>query len=131
MRDILDLLEQLNESTGLAGRKPGDVFRNPAGDEITFDDLQFYPQQGKYEPEQLDQAVQQIEQDTGGVQWQNAKSSRTGGFGVAKFTSAQGPMFIGRYLESVKPNVKDNYIPNTIGDYKFSGKAAEIGRAHV
>jgi hypothetical protein len=34
-------------------------------------------------------------------------------------------MFIGRYLESVKPNVKDNYIPNTIGDYKFSGKAAE------
>ena len=127
MRDILDLLEQLNESTGLAGRKPGDVFRNPAGDEITFDDLQFYPKQGRYEPEQLDQAIQQIEQDTGGVQWQNARSGRTGGFGVAKFDGAQGPMFIGRYLESVKPNVKDNYIPNAIGDYKFVGGAKKAG----
>ena len=63
MRDILDLLEQLNESTGLAGRKSGDVFRNLQGDEIVFDEIQFYPKQGRYEPEQLDQVVQQIEQD--------------------------------------------------------------------
>ena len=125
MRDILDLLEQLNESTGLAGRKPGDVFRNLQGDEIIFNEIQFYPKQGKYEPEQLDQVVQQVEQDLGNIDWQNNKSKRSGGIGIAKFTSDKGPIYIGRYLESIKPNVTDNYISNTIGEYKFGGKAAE------
>ena len=54
MRDILDKLETLTESTGLAGRKPGDVFRNPNGEEITFNDIRFFPEGGgKFEPDNL------------------------------------------------------------------------------
>ena len=127
MRDILYLLEQLNESTGLAGSKSGDVFRNLQGDEIVFDEIQFYPKQGRYEPEQLDQVVQQIEQDLGNIDWQNNKSNRSGGIGIAKFTSDRGPIYIGRYLESIKPNVTDNYISNTIGEYRFVGDAKKAG----
>jgi hypothetical protein len=125
MRDILDLLQNLNESTGLAGRKPGDLFRNSQGDEITFTDIKFFPEQGgKYDPEELDQVIDQIEQQSGGIEWQNAKNTKTGGFGIATFNGPSGIMNIGRYLESVKPNIKDNYIPNTFGDFKYAGKAA-------
>ena len=55
MRDLLNTLSFLQESTGLAGRKPGDVFRNPQEDEIVFDNLEFYPQGGgKFTPVELD-----------------------------------------------------------------------------
>ncbi len=125
MRDILDLLQNLNESTGLAGRKPGDLFRNSQGDEITFDDIKFFPEEGgKFTPEELDQAIADVEQQVGEIEWQNQKTARAGGFGIATFTGASGTMVVGRYLESVKPNVKDNYISNTFGDFKYAGKAA-------
>jgi hypothetical protein len=34
MRDLINLLENLVESTGLAGRKSGAVFKNKEGEEI-------------------------------------------------------------------------------------------------
>lgn len=126
MRDILNNLELLIESTGLAGRKPGDLFRNSHGDEITFQSIQFFPEGGgKYTPEQLDQAIAEVEQQVGEIEWQNQKTARAGGFGIATFTGAQGNMVIGRFLQEINPNIKDNYIANTVGDYKYAGKAAE------
>lgn len=126
MRDILDKLETLTESTGLAGRKPGDVFRNPNGEEITFNDIRFFPEGGgKFEPDELEQALQQV----GDVQWLNAKSARTGGFAVASFNTPDGEKLYGRYLESIKPQTTDNYVPNAIGDYRFAGKAAAKAQA--
>lgn len=130
MRDILDKLESLHESTGLAGRKPGDVFRNPNGDEITFNSIEFYPAQGgKLDPEQLEMILRQVESETGGVQWMNNRTARTGGFAVAYFSSPEGDLYFGRYLESIKPQETDNYVPNQIGDYRFSGKAAAKAQA--
>mgnify|MGYP003341106897 FL=1 len=125
MRDLLNLLDMLAESTGLAGRKPGDVFRNPAGEEIVFNDLKFFPETGgKYEPEQLEQVVQGLEQDLPEIQWQNSKSARSGGVAIATFNTPDGEIYIGRYLESIKPSATDNKIPNQVGDYRFAGKAA-------
>lgn len=125
MRDILDKLQTLTESTGLAGRKPGDVFRNPDGDEITFNNIQFVPAEGgKLDREQLDSAIADVEAETGGVQWQNAKSARTGGFALVSFTGTDGDLYIGRFLEQVKPYATDNYVPNQVGDYKLASKAA-------
>jgi len=130
MRDILDKLETLTESTGLAGRKPGDVFRNPNGEEITFNSIQFFPAEGgKLDKEQLEQTIEDIEQQTGGVKWQNAKSPRTGGFALASFSNEDGEFFIGRYLEQVKPDPTDNFVPNQVGDYRFAGKAAAKAQA--
>jgi len=129
MREIIDIIQQLNESTGLAGRKPGDVFKNPAGEEIVFNEIKFFPEGGgRYEPDQLNLALQQIDQQTD-IQWQNAKSPRTGGFALASFSGPKGEFFVGRYLESIKPNNLDNYIPNKIGDYSFAGKAAAKAQA--
>jgi hypothetical protein len=36
VRDILETLDQLAESVGLANRQPGASFKNPAGDEASL-----------------------------------------------------------------------------------------------
>jgi len=127
MRDIITKLELLTESTGLAGRKPGDTFRDSKGNEIKFSNLQFFPNSGKFDPKQLEVALKQLSKKN--IQWLNAKSGRTGGFGIASFEGPDGTIYFGRYLESIKPNFTDNYIPNNIGDYKFAGKAAAKAQA--
>ena len=130
MRDILNLIAQLNESTGLAGRKPGDVFRNPQGEEIVFNDIKFFPAEGgKYDQPQLELAVQQVEQQDADIHWQNNRTPRMGGFALASFTGKNGEFFVGRYLESIKPSATENYVPNAIGEYRFSGKAAAKAQA--
>lgn len=130
MRDLLNKLESLNESTGLAGRKPGDTFRNADGDEITFNNIDFYPQSGgKLDPEKLDIILRQVESELGEVQWMNQRSGRTGGFAIASFSTPEGEKYFGRYLESIKPQATDNYVPNQVGDYRFAGKAAAKAQA--
>ncbi len=125
MRDILDKLETLTESTGLAGRKAGDVFRNPNGDEMVFNNIQFVPAKGgKLDDKKLDSAIADIKSQTGNIEWQNARTSRTGGFALATFDTAKGERYIGRYLEQTKPNFTDNYVPNQVGDYRLATKAA-------
>jgi len=122
MRDILDTLSVLTESTGLAGRKPGDKFKNPTGDEITFSQIEFFPSEGgKLEPAQLDNIIKQLPN----VKWQNAKTSKTGGIAVATFTANEGDVQYGFFKDSIKPDPTSNYIPNQVDDYRFAGKAAE------
>ncbi len=130
MRDILNILEQLNESTGLAGRKAGDTFRNPAGDEIVFSEIKFFPEEGgKYTKEQMDEALAGVEAQAPNIQWQNNRTGRSGGFAVVSFSIKDSPMFIGRYMESIKISAKENFVPNVVGDYRFAGKAA--AKAHA
>lgn len=125
MREFITLLDQLNESTGLAGRKPGDVFKNENGDEAIFNDIKLFPEGGgKFTPEELDQALGEIEQQVPDIQWQNSRSGRTGGFAIISF----GTFVIGQYLQEVKPSLSDNKVSNTFtvdgSTYKFGGKAA-------
>ena len=130
MREFITLLDQLTESTGLAGRKPGDVFRNENGDEAIFNDIKFFPEGGgKYTPEELDQALAEIGEQVPNIQWQNNRSGRTGGFALISF----GNFVLGQYLQEIKPSRNDNYIPNTFtvdgATYKFGGKAAAKAEA--
>jgi len=125
MREFINIIEQLTESTGLAGRKPGDVFKNENGDEAIFNDIKFFPEGGgKFTPEELDQALGEIEQQVPDIQWQNSRSGRTGGFAIISF----GNFVIGQYLQEVKPSITDNKVSNTFTidgtTYKFGGKAA-------
>lgn len=125
MRDLIDSIQELEESVGLANRKSGDVFTNADGEEITFNELNFYPSGGgQFKPEQLEKALKDIQKGYPNIQWQNEKSSKTGGFGIASFTTDNGPMYIGRYFNNIKPSKTDNYISNKIGDFNFAGKAA-------
>lgn len=130
MRDILDKLNFLTEATGLAGRKSGDPFQNDAGETITFNSIRFFPEGGgKYEPEQLDQAVAKVSKQIPNIQWQNAKTIRAGGFALATFDSQNGPVTIGRYLNDVKADPVQNSIDNKFvinGElYKFASKSAK------
>jgi hypothetical protein len=125
MREFINIIEQLTESTGLAGRKPGDVFKNENGEEAIFNDIKFFPEGGgKFTPEELDQALGEIEQQVPDIQWQNSRSGRTGGFAIISF----GNFVIGQYLQEVKPSITDNKVSNTFTidgtTYKFGGKAA-------
>ena len=50
MRDLINIIE----SVGLANRRPGERFANPAGETWIFQALDFYPESGRLEPQQLD-----------------------------------------------------------------------------
>lgn len=122
MRDLLDKIQSLFESTGLAGRKQGDTFKNPEGDKITFNRIEFLPVEGgKLDKEQLDQTVSQLPD----VQWQNKQSAKSGGIILATFDTPQGEVQYGFFKDTIKPNATDNYVPNQVGTYRFAGKAAE------
>jgi hypothetical protein len=140
MREFINIIEQLNESTGLAGRKPGDVFKNANGDEAVFQDIKFFPKEGakdtetmalfgQYTYDELDQALAEVEKQIPNIQWQNNRSARTRAFAIISFDK----FVIGQYLQAVKPSRNDNYIPNTFvvnGEtYKYGGKAAAKAEA--
>lgn len=123
IRSILETIENLEESTGLAGRAPGAIFKNESGDQLKFEKLEFYPQGGgQYSPEELETELTNFPN----VKWLNKSSSRTGGFGIATFTdSSNQPVLIGQYMEKIKPNFTQNYIPNTIFGYSLDTKSSK------
>lgn len=122
MRDILDKLSLIMESTGLANRKPGDVFKNKQGDTITFNNIEFYPKEGgKYDSAQLNDVLLQL----GDVKWQNERP-KAGGIAVVTFDTEQGPIQYGFFRKEIYPNRLDNKIKNdSIPGFSFKGKAAE------
>lgn len=132
MRDLLDILNKfytLNESTGLAGRKPGDPFASATGNTLTFNDIKFFPEEGgKYSPEELDQVIEEVSEQTK-IQWQNKRTSKSGGFALASFSSGKQTVTIGRFLDNVKPDPRQNSIDNKFvvnGEaYSFASKSAQ------
>jgi len=132
MREFLNKLDFLTESTGLANRKPGDIFKNSAGDQITFVGLNFYPSNGgKFHPDDMDTSFLAIDREHPDIQWQNNKTSRAGGMAIAQFDSETGPLYFGWFLSEIKPNFRENQIKNQVGDYKFAGAAAAKTQAKM
>jgi hypothetical protein len=133
IRNILSKLENLTESRGLAGRKSGDMFVDPATkDMLVFNDLTFFPSEGgAFKPEELDSVIKSVEdQIQQKISWENQRSPRTGGFAIASLSKNDEPIFVGTFLQTVKPNPVDNYVPNLIlKTYRFAGKAAEKAQA--
>jgi hypothetical protein len=131
MRDLLDKLQFIAESTGLSNRKPGDIFKNSAGQTITFSNIAFFPEEGgKLDTTQLRDVLASVTNQLGNIEWQNA-AARAGGFAIASFDSEAGPVHFGFFLQEVKPNPKDNKIKNVIGDYKYAGAAAAKTQAKM
>jgi hypothetical protein len=66
MRDLLNLLDVLQESRGLSARAAGEVYSrgDTSDDKITFQELAFYPEVGSYETtEEMLAALAQIEKE--------------------------------------------------------------------
>ena len=121
MRDILDKLNLL-ESTGLANRKPGDVFKNSQGQEMTFSGINFFPEEGgKYDEAQLSELITKLGPN---IKWQN-KQPKSGGVAVATFDTGDGQVQYGFYKKEISPNKLENKIDNEVDGYKFAGKSAE------
>lgn len=131
MRDILDKL-LLTESTGVAHRKPGDVFVAADGGEIYFQSIRFVPAEGgKLDPAALADAVAVANEQYPSLVWANQPNARTGGFAIAAFeTEAGQTIYFGRYFQEIKRYTTDNYWPNSgIPGYKFSSKTAAKAQA--
>ena len=140
MRDILNLLDTvITEGVGLANRKPGDLFKNPEGDVIAFQNLEFYPESGTYRDlTDAEQAVAEVCTGLGiapeQIAWTNQppKSIQLGGagyagFGIATFTdqATNQNYYLGRWFKNISPNRAQNnfaheYIP---GGFKFASKS--------
>ena len=125
MRDLLNLLDNvLTESTGLAGRKPGDMWQNSQGQTLAFNNIVFYPEGGGvYDTAELEQFKQQFP----GAHWVNNMPAK-GGVGIATFNDEQGnAVLVGRYFQSIKPNKTDNKWKNgeIVPGFEFQSKASK------
>ena len=127
-RSLLNKVQIVSESTGLAGRKPGATFVNTQdNDTIIFNEIKFFPQEGgKYSSDDLTKVIDKIQSDIGiPIQWENIRSAKSGGFSLATFSKGDETLAVGRYFQDIKPVPTDNYVPNLVlGTYKFAGKAA-------
>lgn len=126
MRDLLDKLLFLTESTGLAGRNPGDKFVNPqTGHELSFQNIYFEPEGGgKLQPDEIDLIKNSpLNSD---VKWLNKQTSKTGGIAIADFVDSSGQKFrIGQFMDKVNPNPRSNYVPNAFLGYSLQTKASK------
>lgn len=124
IRNILETLSSINESTGLAGRSKGAVFKNENDDQLIFQELKFYPADGgKFTPEELELELKKFPN----VSWMNKKTPKTGGFGIATFNDDKGKLALiaGQFMEKINPNFKNNYISNTVFGYSLDTKTAK------
>lgn len=138
MRDILNLLDVISEGVGLANRKPGDLFKNPEGDVIAFQNLDFYPESGNYKDltdanAAIDQVTAQLGIAPEQIMWTNQppKSIQLGGggyagFGIATFVdqATNQSYYLGRWFKTISPNrVQNNFAHEYIpGGFKFASK---------
>lgn len=126
MRDLINLVE----SVGLSNRRPGEKFANPAGDEWTFQGLEFYPQSGRYSSQQIQQALEKLENqgmDTSAILWVNRVSAAAGGFGIASFQTDTGDTVnVGRWFGKISPNRTQNSWPNDAlpGNFRLQSRTA-------
>jgi hypothetical protein len=131
MRDLINLITNcLSEGVGLANRRPGELFANPEGDQLTFKDLSFYPDRGAYDStEALNAAIAQVAADMGTtpelIHWANEPRGALA-FGIAQFDNNGQTYFLGRYLKSISPNRAQNSFPNDLpGGFKYQSKLAK------
>ena len=143
MRDILNLLDTvvtITEGVGLANRQPGDLFKNPEGDVIAFQNLDFFPDSGSYRDlNDAEAAIAQVSKSLGiapeQIAWTNQPPARRqfadegggyAGFGIATFVdqATKNPYYLGRWFKNISPNrVKNNFAHEYIpGGFKFASK---------
>jgi len=106
MRDILNLLDNLAESRGLSGRKPGAIYKRGDGpdDQIVFQNLAFYPKVGQYATKEETQAAfDQVQKQLGHpIEMVNQPSNSNRAFAVATFDTAVGTRYLVKFARDIK-----------------------------
>lgn len=135
MRNLLNILDTIstqpvNEGVGLTNRKPGEKFKNHVDDIVSYQNMEFYPNSGRYEtPSELVGAkVDAVDKTGRNVHWINQPNSTTGGFMIATFTGEDGKeYYLGKWVKAISPNkAQNNFAHNEIpGGFKFQSKAGQ------
>ena len=127
MRDILDTLDMVQEGVGLARRKPGETFKNPQGDELVFQGLDFYPNQGKFASAedmqlQIDNLSSTLPRP---IAWVNQPKPIHQAFGIARFQALDGQeYYLGKYFDNIRANRNDNNFAHSDipGGFKYNSQ---------
>lgn len=130
MRDLINILDNvLAEGVGLANRKPGEQFKNSVDDVITFQGLDFYPESGKFPPDDtMADTIMDIKKQGKNIHWTNQAAVNSGAFAIATFTGEDGtPYYLGRFYKEISPNRAQNNFPHDAipGGFKFQSKAGQ------
>lgn len=128
---IQELLFESNlfESRGLAARAPGDQFVSVDGsdDPMEFVSVDFIPNSGSLEGDELMQAIESAEEEHGSITWIN-NIPKKGGFGLARFRTEDGQEWVyGKFFKEVKLPHESNAWSNKDGipGYQFASKVAK------
>jgi len=116
------------EGRGLAARVPGEQFKNPEGDAITFQRLDFFPERGQFNsPEELQAAID-AEAKSKNIHWSNKANAGMLAFAIATFTDESNKeYYLGRYYRTISPNrVQNDWQHKDIpGGFKYQSKAGQ------
>lgn len=139
MRDLLNLVDTLSEARGLSARKPGEVYARVGSDadedKITFQSLDFYPDQGSYQTvDQMMDVLDQLETEAG-IKFEkiNQPSNRTRAFGVAAFDTVVGRRYLVKFASDIKPVRTQNTffqtkdIPGEFSQTDARGSKEKVG----
>ncbi len=121
-------VEVLIEGRGLAARVPGEQFKNPAGDVITFQSLDFFPERGQFTSAEEMQAAIDEQAKGKNIHWTNKSNSGTLAFAIATFTdSDKKAYYLGRYYKTISANRIQNDWQHTDipGGFKYQSKAGQ------
>jgi len=109
MRDLINIVDYLDEARGLSAREPGEQFQRigstDAADTIVFQGLEFYPKSGAYDSmEKMLAAYEKLAaQVRPRPEMVNQPNARTRAFGLARFDTAVGPRYLVKFAQDIKP----------------------------
>jgi hypothetical protein len=121
-------IEVLIESRGLSARVPGEQFKNPQGDVITFQNLDFFPERDQFASAEEMQAEIDTQSQGKNIHWSNKTNSGMLAFAIATFTDEnKKSYYLGRYYKTINPNrVQNDWQHKDIpGGFKFQSKAGQ------
>jgi hypothetical protein len=121
-------IEVLIEGRGLAARVPGEQFKNPQGDVITFQSLDFFPERGQFASAEEMQAEIAAQGKGKNIHWSNNINSGMLAFAIATFTDEnKKAYYLGRYYRTISPNrVQNDWQHKDIpGGFKYQSKAGQ------
>jgi len=121
-------IEVLIEGRGLAARVPGEQFKNPQGDVITFQSLDFFPERGQFASAEEMQAEIAAQGKGKNIHWSNNTNSGMLAFAIATFTDEnKKAYYLGRYYRTISPNrVQNDWQHKDIpGGFKYQSKAGQ------
>ena len=121
-------IEALIEGRGLAARIPGEQFKNAAGDVLTFQGLDFYPERGQFSSAEEMQSEIDAQEQSKSIHWSNKSNSGMLAFAIATFTDEnKKSYYLGRYYKTISANrIQNDWQHNDIpGGFKFQSKAGQ------